>query len=95
VNDYPFTTRGVTVGHIVDKEAGTRYQVMDTPGKYSRLSHCIFACCLASLVHAYLAMGGQSQNLHMCHEHMVIFTVGYTQPFRTVAVVLPLIHIPC
>jgi nucleolar GTP-binding protein len=32
VNDYPFTTRGVTVGHIVDQERGLRFQVMDTPG---------------------------------------------------------------
>ena len=32
VNDYPFTTRGVTVGHIVNKELGHRFQVMDTPG---------------------------------------------------------------
>lgn len=38
VNDYPFTTRGVTVGHIVDRDAGTRYQVMDTPGGH-------LSCC--------------------------------------------------
>ncbi|KAJ1424376.1 P-loop containing nucleoside triphosphate hydrolase protein, partial [Ochromonadaceae sp. CCMP2298] len=36
VNDYPFTTRGVTVGHIVDQERGLRFQVMDTPGLLDR-----------------------------------------------------------
>eukprot|EP01032_Pedospumella_encystans_P018675 gene18675-21251_t len=36
VNDYPFTTRGVTVGHIVDVDLGKRYQVMDTPGLLDR-----------------------------------------------------------
>lgn len=37
VNDYPFTTRGVTVGHIVDVDLGKRYQVMDTPGTIALL----------------------------------------------------------
>eukprot|EP00600_Ochromonadales_sp_CCMP1393_P007935 CAMPEP_0174973482 /NCGR_PEP_ID=MMETSP0004_2-20121128/11267_1 /TAXON_ID=420556 /ORGANISM="Ochromonas sp., Strain CCMP1393" /LENGTH=302 /DNA_ID=CAMNT_0016223937 /DNA_START=517 /DNA_END=1425 /DNA_ORIENTATION=- len=36
VNDYPFTTRGVTIGHIVDAERGLRFQVMDTPGLLDR-----------------------------------------------------------
>ena len=36
VNDYPFTTRGVSVGHIVDKERYLRFQVMDTPGLLDR-----------------------------------------------------------
>jgi nucleolar GTP-binding protein len=36
VNDYPFTTRGVTVGHIVDEARDIRYQVMDTPGLLDR-----------------------------------------------------------
>lgn len=48
VNDYPFTTRGVTVGHIVDKEAGTRYQVMDTPGKVPKAF--LPSCCCPELV---------------------------------------------
>lgn len=38
VNDYPFTTRGVTIGHIVDIEKGLRFQVMDTPGLLDRPS---------------------------------------------------------
>jgi nucleolar GTP-binding protein len=36
VNDYPFTTRSVTIGHIVDKKQGLRLQVMDTPGLLNR-----------------------------------------------------------
>ena len=36
VNDYPFTTRGVTIGHIVDERKGIRFQVMDTPGLLDR-----------------------------------------------------------
>lgn len=36
VNDYPFTTRGVTIGHIVDASRGLRFQVMDTPGLLDR-----------------------------------------------------------
>ena len=36
VNDYPFTTRGVTIGHIVDAERQMRFQVMDTPGLLDR-----------------------------------------------------------
>jgi nucleolar GTP-binding protein len=36
VNDYPFTTRGVTMGHIFDHKSGERYQVMDTPGLLDR-----------------------------------------------------------
>ena len=38
VNDYPFTTRGVTIGHIVDTERHLRFQVMDTPGLLDRPS---------------------------------------------------------
>jgi hypothetical protein len=29
VNDYPFTTRGVTIGHIVDRARDLRFQVVD------------------------------------------------------------------
>jgi nucleolar GTP-binding protein len=36
VNDYPFTTRGVTIGHIVDPSRDLRFQVMDTPGLLDR-----------------------------------------------------------
>ena len=36
VNDYPFTTRGVSIGHIVDRERYLRFQVMDTPGLLDR-----------------------------------------------------------
>ena len=36
VNDYPFTTRGVTIGHIVDTNRDIRFQVMDTPGLLDR-----------------------------------------------------------
>ena len=36
VNDYPFTTRGVTIGHIVDEDRALRFQVMDTPGLLDR-----------------------------------------------------------
>lgn len=36
VNDYPFTTRGVTIGHIVDLSRQLRFQVMDTPGLLDR-----------------------------------------------------------
>lgn len=36
VNNYPFTTRGVTIGHIVNNEKDLRFQVMDTPGLLDR-----------------------------------------------------------
>jgi nucleolar GTP-binding protein len=36
VNDYPFTTRGVSIGHIVDKVRDLKFQVMDTPGLLDR-----------------------------------------------------------
>ena len=36
VNDYPFTTRGVTIGHIIDLKDDIRIQVMDTPGLLDR-----------------------------------------------------------
>lgn len=36
VNDYPFTTRGVTIGHVINKSKQVRYQVMDTPGLLDR-----------------------------------------------------------
>lgn len=38
VNDYPFTTRGVTIGHMFSKHPGdpSRYQLMDTPGILAR-----------------------------------------------------------
>jgi nucleolar GTP-binding protein len=36
VNDYPFTTRGVSVGHIIDKDRDLKFQVMDTPGLLDR-----------------------------------------------------------
>ena len=36
VNNYPFTTRGVTVGHIVNHQKDLRFQVMDTPGLLDR-----------------------------------------------------------
>jgi GTPase involved in cell partitioning and DNA repair len=41
VNDYPFTTRGVTLGHLfAERAAGgdpcARYQLMDTPGVLAR-----------------------------------------------------------
>lgn len=36
VNNYPFTTRGVTVGHIINKQLDLRAQVMDTPGLLDR-----------------------------------------------------------
>jgi nucleolar GTP-binding protein len=39
VNDYPFTTRSVTVGHIVDASRDIRFQVMDTPGLLNRPVH--------------------------------------------------------
>ena len=32
VNDYPFTTRGVTIGHVINEDKQIRFQVMDTPG---------------------------------------------------------------
>jgi len=35
VNDYPFTTRGVTIGHIFDNNQD-KFQVMDTPGLLDR-----------------------------------------------------------
>jgi nucleolar GTP-binding protein len=38
VNDYPFTTRSVTIGHIVDDDRDVRLQVMDTPGLLDRES---------------------------------------------------------
>lgn len=36
VNDYPFTTRGVTIGHVINSNKQIRYQVMDTPGLLDR-----------------------------------------------------------
>ena len=36
VNDYPFTTRGVSIGHITDHSRDMRFQVMDTPGLLDR-----------------------------------------------------------
>eukprot|EP01041_Mallomonas_annulata_P004631 gene4631-9192_t len=36
VNDYPFTTRGVSIGHILNPSRGIRFQVMDTPGLLDR-----------------------------------------------------------
>ena len=36
INNYPFTTRSVTIGHIIDNEKGARFQVMDTPGLLDR-----------------------------------------------------------
>jgi len=36
VNDYPFTTRGVSIGHITDPIRSLRFQVMDTPGLLDR-----------------------------------------------------------
>ena len=36
VDDYPFTTRGVTIGHIVDPQRNLRFQVMDSPGLLDR-----------------------------------------------------------
>lgn len=60
VNDYPFTTRGVTVGHIVDKAANKRYQVMDTPGMgwlvlRSTMVLCLVCSCAChSCVHVVI-----------------------------------------
>jgi nucleolar GTP-binding protein len=36
VNNYPFTTRGMTLGHMTDPHTGARYQVMDSPGLLDR-----------------------------------------------------------
>ncbi len=36
VNNYPFTTRGVTIGHITEPDRNLRFQVMDTPGLLDR-----------------------------------------------------------
>lgn len=41
VNNYPFTTRGVTMGHMFEEHEAhgdwsTRYQIMDTPGVLAR-----------------------------------------------------------
>jgi nucleolar GTP-binding protein len=36
VNDYPFTTRGVSIGHIIDLSRDLKFQVMDTPGLLDR-----------------------------------------------------------
>jgi len=38
INNYPFTTRGMTLGHMFDDVDGfqARYQVMDTPGVLAR-----------------------------------------------------------
>lgn len=51
VNDYPFTTRSVTIGHIVDTARDIRLQVMDTPGLLDRpvqqrneMENLTFAC---------------------------------------------------
>ncbi|CAM9159719.1 unnamed protein product [Scytosiphon promiscuus] len=36
VNSYPFTTRGMALGHMFHPETNARYQIMDTPGVLSR-----------------------------------------------------------
>jgi len=36
VNDYPFTTRGLKLGHVGQHGAPDRYQLMDTPGVLHR-----------------------------------------------------------
>ena len=36
INNYPFTTRSVTIGHIIDEKKHKRFQVMDTPGLLDR-----------------------------------------------------------
>jgi len=36
VNNYPFTTRGMTMGHLYHPATGRKAQVMDTPGVLSR-----------------------------------------------------------
>eukprot|EP00639_Heterosigma_akashiwo_P021394 CAMPEP_0206412346 /NCGR_PEP_ID=MMETSP0294-20121207/33928_1 /ASSEMBLY_ACC=CAM_ASM_000327 /TAXON_ID=39354 /ORGANISM="Heterosigma akashiwo, Strain CCMP2393" /LENGTH=388 /DNA_ID=CAMNT_0053873455 /DNA_START=93 /DNA_END=1260 /DNA_ORIENTATION=- len=36
VNNYPFTTRGMTMGHLYHPATGQKAQVMDTPGVLSR-----------------------------------------------------------
>eukprot|EP00290_Baffinella_frigidus_P036562 CAMPEP_0180309954 /NCGR_PEP_ID=MMETSP0988-20121125/29408_1 /TAXON_ID=697907 /ORGANISM="non described non described, Strain CCMP2293" /LENGTH=478 /DNA_ID=CAMNT_0022293835 /DNA_START=9 /DNA_END=1445 /DNA_ORIENTATION=- len=36
VNNYPFTTRGMTLGHVIDQEGDRVCQVMDTPGLLPR-----------------------------------------------------------
>ena len=56
VNNYPFTTRGVTLGHIFEERGGTRrrFQIMDTPGVLARedaLRNEMESLTLASMKH--------------------------------------------
>ena len=63
VNDYPFTTRGVTLGHLFaqpqgdggsSEDPGARYQLMDTPGVLARddvLRNEMESLTIASLQH--------------------------------------------
>jgi hypothetical protein len=73
VNDYPFTTRGVTVGHIVDKEASTRYQVMDTPGTV--------LCCrfLGALVYVPCIHSTQNEPLVLWRRMSVVIPPEFFQ----------------
>jgi nucleolar GTP-binding protein len=36
INDYPFTTRRLKMGHVISEVTAARYQVMDTPGVLAR-----------------------------------------------------------
>ncbi|KAG5179656.1 P-loop containing nucleoside triphosphate hydrolase protein [Tribonema minus] len=54
VNNYPFTTRGMTMGHMFHPVTNQRYQMMDTPGVLSRPDeerNCMEALTLASMQH--------------------------------------------
>lgn len=54
VNNYPFTTRGMTLGHMFHPTSGQRYQMMDTPGVLSRPDeerNCMESLTLASMQH--------------------------------------------
>mmetsp|Transcript_5626 Transcript_5626/g.7945 ORF Transcript_5626/g.7945 Transcript_5626/m.7945 type:complete len:308 (-) Transcript_5626:67-990(-) len=54
VNNYPFTTRGMTMGHMFHPITKQRFQMMDTPGVLSRpdeARNCMEFLTLASMQH--------------------------------------------
>ncbi|CAM9455406.1 unnamed protein product [Chrysoparadoxa australica] len=71
VNNYPFTTRGMSLGHLFHPATDQRYQIMDTPGVLSRPDeerNAMEALTLASMQHLPTAvmfvmdLSGQSGN---------------------------------
>eukprot|EP00903_Cladosiphon_okamuranus_P005507 g5487.t1 len=81
VNSYPFTTRGMALGHMFHPETNARYQIMDTPGVLSRPDgerNEMEALTLASMQHLPTAvvfvmdLSGHSGHLSSLENQMEI-----------------------